>query len=155
MPLRYVSKEQLAFSIEGKPFGRGRCWGHGVAGKSAYAQMIKLGAKMAMAETKWELTTDAVYLVVVVYVLPLLRNRVLDKKKRIQPKDPSGLATGEPRLNRLVEIICKALAGLVYKSQTQIAGITIVKKFSTEPRVEVLVGKPKNYKELAYDMRNA
>ena len=155
MPLRYVSKEQLAFTIEGKPFGRGRSWGHGVAGKEAYAQLVKLGAKMAMAETKWKMTNDAVYLVIVAYVLPLVRNRVLDKKKRIQPKDPSGLATGEPRLNRMVEIICKALAGVVYKSQTQIAGITIVKKFSTEPRVEVLVGKPKDYKELAYDLRNA
>ncbi len=154
MPIRYISKEQLAFAVEGKPFGRGRSWGHGVSGEAAYTQMVRLGAKMAMCENKWELTKDAVYLVIVVYVIPTVLNRKIEKKK-IKPKCESGLVTGEPNIRRITDVITKALSGVVYKSPTQIVGLTIVKKFSTEPRVEVLVGKPKNYKELAYDLRNA
>ena len=33
--------------------------------------------------------------------------------------------------------------------------ISFVKKFAKEPRVEVLLGKPKSFKEMSYDLRNA
>lgn len=154
MPKRFLSENQLCFSVEGRPVAKGNLSGSGCYGKMQYKQLVRLGAKTAIAEQGWELTDGGIYIVIVVYVDAggQTTSKAL-KKKRL--KNDIMLAVREPRITLIAKYVVDALKGVVFKTVKQIVGMTVVKKYSAEPRIEVLIGKPKDYKELSHDLRNA
>lgn len=154
MPKRFLAEDQLCFSVEGRPVTKGNASDSAFRGKDDYIRIIKLGAKMAVAEQKWKLTEDGVYVVIVIYI-DIGKTFVTKETKKQMLKNDKILATKEPRATVIARHVMDAITGVVFKSIKQVVGITVVKKYSQEPRIEILVGKPKDYRELSNDLRNA
>lgn len=146
----------MTFAIEGRPLCRGRANGHGVAGGvKEFKQLVKLGAKTAMAEQGFKKTSDAVYIVIVVYLAAHFAERMHYAIAKERLKNDKLFATKAPNIERIASVIINSLKGVVVVQPKQVIGLTTVKKFAKEPRIEILIGKPKNFKELSHDLRNA
>lgn len=167
MPKRYLSSNQLVFCVSGRPLCGGKA---GIAmsgeigedgkikrglqgGRGVYANLIRLSAKMAMAEQGWRITDKGVYVIITIYLgLGSLARTPAEKKRAFNNEIP---ACREPAARRIAEIIIRDLTGLVYEKEAQVVGILVVKKYDRDERVDVLVGTVGNFKELVNDLRNA
>ncbi|MBR5172498.1 MAG: RusA family crossover junction endodeoxyribonuclease [Phascolarctobacterium sp.] len=156
MPIRFVSEEQLIFAVGGRALSRGNPAGHGISGGvKEFRTLVGLAAKMAMAEQGWKKTDKAVYMAITIYLAPSSAERMHYKPSVEKLANDKIFAIKSPNVERMATIIVNTLGGLVYEKSKQVVGLTVIKKFSKEPRVEVLVGKPNNFKEFMYDLRNA
>ena len=153
MPRRFYSDKQLAFSVSGRPLCQGNPNGSATgSGAKAYAALVKLSCKYAMAAQNWECTTDPLYMVITVNLGP---GKVQIKHLQESMLKGDILAARRPNVTRLSKVIIDALKGLAFVKEEQIVGLLVVKKYAKQQTVEVLLGAPKNYKELANDLRNA
>lgn len=156
MPIRYVSEKQLVFAVGGRPLSRGNPMGRGVKGGiKEFRQLIRLAAKFAMVEQGWERTDKAVYMAITVHLAPSAANRLHYQPNVEKLKNDKVFAIKSPNVERIATLVVNSLVDLVYDTAKQVVGLTVVKKFSKEPRIEVLIGEPENFKELMYDLRNA
>ena len=156
MPKRFLSEEQLTFAVGGRPLSRGNPCGHGVSGGvKEFRQLVKLAAKMAMVEQGWVKTDEAVYMAITIYLAPSSAERMHYKTSVEKLANDKLFAIKAPNIERIAATVINALTKLVYEKSKQVIGLTVVKKFAKEPRVEVLIGKPEGFKELIYDLRNA
>lgn len=156
MPKRFLSEEQLVFAVGGRPLSRGNPMGRGVSGGvKEFRQLLRIAAKMAMFEEGWVKTDQGLYMSIVIYLAPSSADRINYKPNQEKLKNDKVFAIKAPNVERIASTVINALTGLVYERSKQIVGLTVVKKFSKEPRVEVLVGKPLSFKELSHDLRNA
>lgn len=156
MPSRFLSKKQLVFAVGGRPLSRGNPMGHGVSGGiKEFKQLIRLAAKYAMAEQGWKISSKGLYMAITIYLVPSEVGRMHYKPNVEKLKNDKVFATKSPHVERTASAVTTALTGLVYEKSRQIVGLTVVKKFAKDPRIEVLIGEPESFKELANDLRNA
>ena len=156
MPKRFLTEEQLTFAVGGRPLSRGRSNGHGVSGGvREFGQLVKLATKMAMVEQGWKKTNEAVYAVIVIYLAAHYAERMHYTIAKERLANDKVFPLKAPNVDRMAKIVISALSGLAIEQPKQVVGLTVVKKFAKEPRVEVLIGKPKSFKEMSYDLRNA
>lgn len=156
MPKRFVAPKQLVFAVGGRPLSKGNPMGHGVSGgKKEFRQLIRLAAKMAMVAYGWEKTDKAIYMAITIYLSPCMAERLHYKPNIEKLKNHKVFALKSPNVERIASLIVNSLQGCAYESSKQVIGLTVVKKFAKEPRVEVLLGEPTDFKELVHDLRNA
>ena len=155
MTKRFFSKNQLVFTVEGRPLSRGNSMGHGVSGgASEFKQLVRLAAKMAMAEQGWKKTKKAVYMAIIIYLSPSEAKRLHYKPNIEKLKNDKIFAIKTPNIERIATVVVNALRGIVYDVGKQVVGLVTVKKYAKEPRIEVLIGEPEDFKELKHDLRN-
>ncbi len=153
MPYRFLSEKQLSFSVSGRPLCQGNPNGSAIGtGADAYAALVRMACKYAMAAQNWECTAEPLYLVVTVCLGP---GKVQIKHLQRSMLKGEILAARRPDVTRLSKVIIKALKGLAFEKETQIVGLLVVKQYAKEQKVGILLGAPKNYRELTYDLRNA
>lgn len=153
MPYRYLSDKQLAFTVSGRPLCQGALYGaQGGGGAKEYSAIVKLACKYAMSAQNWELETGPLYLVLTVCLGP---GKVQIKHLQESMLKGDILAVRRPNITRLSKVIIDALKGLAFEKESQIVGLLVVKLYTKQQKVEVLLGAPKNYRELSYDLRNA
>lgn len=156
MPIRYLADKQLVFAVGGRPLSRGNPMGRGVSGGiKEFRQLIRLAVKYAMAEQGWKLTDKAVYMAITIYLIPSETDRLHYKPNVEKLKNDKVFAIKSPNVERIATLVVNALQGIVYQKSKQVIGLTVVKKYAKDPRVEVLVGEPDNFRGLMYDLRNA
>lgn len=161
MPRRFQTKQQLAFTVPGKPlcsgmYGRRPAAEKKTGGRAAYINMVRLCAKSAIMEQGWEMPKEleAVYIVITIYCLPGRGYQHRGHKHELALQNKV-LAVRNPMLISFNKAIIAALKGILFAQEKQIVAMLTVKKFSADPRVEILVGKPQNLWELSNDLRNA
>jgi hypothetical protein len=93
--------------------------------------------------------------VIVVYLAAHFAERMHYTIAKERLKNDKLFATKAPNIVRIASVIINSLKGVVVVQPKQVIGLTTVKKFAKEPRIEILIGKPKNFKELSHDLRNA
>ena len=153
MPYRFLSDKQLAFTIPGRPLCQGAINETASGGGAkAYGAIIKLACKYAMAAQNWEREKGPLYLVLTVCLGP---GKVQIKHLQESMLKGDILAARRPNVARLSKVIIDALKGLAFEKESQIVGLLVVKRYTKQQKVEVLLGAPKNYRELSYDLRNA
>lgn len=160
---RFMS-EHMFFGIEGHPFYRGNRTRKSGLRNDEFKNLLKLSAKTAMSEFGWECTADAVYIIIILYIRHTRwseeprqgkegRKKTTYAQRRAELQ--SILVTQEPRMENILKVILNTLEGSVFKKKACVTASLVVKRYSTEPRIEIVIGKPKTYKELAHDIRNA
>lgn len=161
MPKRYVSEDQLAFTVMGRPLCCGNSCvmvsGERVAksfrgGAESYKALIRLSAKAAMAEQGWKMTDEGVYVVITLYLGHGVMAKPNEKKLAYSN---AVTATRLPTPRRITDVVMQVLRGLVFRRELQVVGLLVVKKYDRDERMDVLVGTAKNFKELVHDLRNA
>lgn len=158
MPRRYVSEKQLSFVIGGRPLCPGNTSSGGITkkgftgGSKTYQTLVRLSCKAAMVEQGWTKEEGPLYMVISIYF-----GFGHENLKHVQRDMLKGaiLPMRLPNITRLPRVVIQALKGIAFKSEKQIDGLLVVKRYSKEERVEVLIGAPKNIQELNYDLRNA
>lgn len=144
----------LEFTIAGRPLcgGRGEKGNGFGGGADAYKALIKLTAKQAMLMQGFKITKEPVYISIIVCV-----GIGSEKHPKIIKSMYKGeiIPNREPRLARLQNVILRTLKGIIYEKEAQIAGVLVSKQYAKEQCVSVLVGYPRNYKELIHDLRNS
>ena len=157
---RYLAPT-LEFVIAGRPLcggcngvikGRGEKGVRLGGSVDAYKALIRLSVKQAMLMQGWSLTKEPIYISLIVCV-GIGSERHPDIIRKMYKGEI--IPNREPRLTRLMNVIVKTLKGIVYAQEAQIAGEFIIKRYAKEERVEVLIGAPRNYKELTHDIRNS
>ena len=122
-------------------------------GVEAYINMIRMACKAAMAEYKWTITDEPLYIVLTLYI-PISRH--FKKKVSEEMYKAKAPCVRLPKIKNLIDVYMKAMCGLVFKKERQIAGMLVVKQYSKEETgVDVLIGKPENLRRMLYDLRNA
>ena len=158
MTRRILSEQTLEFVIPGKPLGSGSPVGsrklikqgiHNRQGADGYRSLISMIAKTAIAEQGWN---EPCYILVTIY-LGNMKN--LNKKQRAAFWESEALPTRRPTCSKILQHVMAALKGLAWKDDRQVVGVLVAKKYRKEEGVEVLLGYPKNWRELNHDLRNA
>lgn len=159
---RIFSEKTLEFVIPGRPLTAGapnkqkmlKEQGlHSRQGAKGYKSLIAMIAKTAVVNQGWEMTADKPYYILVTIYLGA--GSVHGKAKTEKLFKSGVLPTRRPSCNRILNLITSTLSGIVWTSLQQVVGVLVVKKYSKEEGVEVLVGSPKNWRELNHDLRNA
>lgn len=163
MPRRIFSNKVLQFTIPGRALcigateSRFRSENHGESqrlGEKGYIAIARFSAKSAVVEQGWEMVDDEpIYMIVTINVGPGSVMRRLPREKMWRGET---LATREPRLSNILQMLMTAFTGVVWKKKAQVVGSLLVKKYTKGSQcVEVLIGRPKNWGELNHDLRNA
>lgn len=164
MPYRFFSEKTLEFVIPGRPLQQGAPRNrvelqkeglHDTMGEGGYINLIRMVAKAAVVAQKWEIgANEPVYVVVTIY---LDRHNTTFIKPEIRKMIKRGtlLPIQRPDVNRISELVIKALKGIVWANNKQLVGLLVTKKYNQEEGVEVLVGNPKTWRELNHDLRNS
>lgn len=130
--------------------------GHsGGGGIKEFRQLIRMAAKFAIAEQGWTKSDKGVYMAITIYLAPSEPERLHYKPNVEKLKNDRVFAIKSPNIERIATLVVNALTDLVYDKAKQVIGLTVVKKFAKDPRIEVLIGEPESFKELIYDLRNA
>lgn len=162
MPYRFFSEKTLEFVIPGRPLGKGAPTHratrgeneHDLRGPESYKALIKMVGKYATLEQGWELNIDEAYYVLITINLGAGAINGGGQRRKLWAGEK--LATRAPDTDRILSLILNALAGIVWVKKRQVVGALVVKKYNKkEESVEVLVGSPKNWRELNHDLRNA
>lgn len=162
MTRRILSEQTLQFVVPGKPLSSGSPRGrkklkeeglHDRQGANGYRSLISMIAKVAIAEQGWELAdSEPCYLLVTIY----LGGGAIVVPSRQKPLwEGKVLPTRRPTCSKILQHVMAALKGLAWKEDRQVVGVLIAKKYRKQEGVEVLVGKPKDWRELNHDLRNA
>lgn len=153
MPCRYLSEKQLAFTVPGRPLCQGALNGKQGGGPEAYKAVVRLACKYAMAAQNWQYAKDEpLYLVLTVCVGTA---NARTKQTAQQMLKGEVLATRRPNVTRIGKVVVEALKGLAFANERQIVALLVVKRHTKQERIEVLLGVPKDFRELTYDIRNA
>lgn len=161
---RICSEQTLEFVIPGRPVCKGTRNSRRIASgldeggattANGYKSLIRMCAKAAIAARGgWEYTTkSAFYVVITIYVGP--EGRVLKSVENDMYKGKI-LPVREPRVDNIATYVMEALLGITWDRKAQVVGLLVAKKYNkTRQSVEVLIGNPKNWRELNNDLRNA
>lgn len=155
---RIVSEDVMQFTIPGRPLGSGRGLGYEGNGsylknRKAYMNIVKLAAKTAVSAYRWECLDAPVYVTLAIYLGPghELKPNVIKEMY----KNKNILVNRRPNMQALAEAVLTAFKGILFAKDGNVVGLLMVKKHAQEQRIEVQIGRPKNYGELSYDLRNA
>lgn len=120
--------------------------------KSQYMNIVRLMARTAMAQQKWEITDQPVYMVLTFYVNYAYAGRKADIEAIYESDVPP---TRTPKFHSVIPHYVKGFEGVVYKNASQIAGLLVLKRYTKGLEcVDILIGKPATFKELVNDIRN-
>lgn len=161
-----VVSERMEFTIPGRALTRGASKSrgqlaegeHDIVAKNGWKTRAAFAIKMAMLEYGWQYDEESsLYLVLVIRVgLGHLKHtdEVYGQIRRGEI-----LALRDPSCDRILRLFMDAAQGVLYKRKAQVIGTMVLRKFVTkkhkEEGVEVLVGRPNDWKELNHDLRNA
>lgn len=127
--------------------------------KEQFINVVKTYAKMACLEQGFQKKSNGepIYIFVVVRVgFGALNPRWSKHKEFIRrAKDGKELPVREPNTQRIMGYIQKALKGIAYSKDNQVVASCIIKRYEQVEGIEVLIGAPRNLKELYHDVRNA
>ena len=120
-------------------------------GEIQLTNLVRLYAKIAAAEQGWEFTDQSVYVVVTIYTK--LPRRFQGEEREAIIRDNVSVST--PIVHNSLRKYIKMLKGVLFKSEIQVACGLVIKKFTdNEEFVDILVGRPKNFEDMIYDIRN-
>lgn len=155
------SKEKIEFVVPGRPLCRG--YRKATAdepraknGGKTYQAIVGMIAKVAVLNSNWKYDeTSPVYVVVTVNLAT--PNESISKAKREAMLKNKTLPVRYPLIERILRVVLYSMRGIVYGSVKQVVGTTVVKRYckDDEQSIEVLVGKPANWGEMNYDLRNS
>lgn len=162
MTRRILSEKTLEFVIPGRPLGRGAHPNratrekdeHAMRGADSYKTLVKMIGKYAALEQGWQLDITQSYYILMTINLGAGSVQKVGRKEKLWSGEK--LATRAPDADRILSLILNALTGIVWVKKRQVVGILVAKKYNKkEEGVEILVGSPKNWRELNHDLRNA
>lgn len=163
MTRRILSEKTLEFVIPGRPLVTGSPKNrakrakneHELRGAQSYKALIKMVAKAAIAtQGGWELDIEQPYYILITINVGAGKVWASGEKQKLWSGEK--LATRSPDTDRILGLILRSLAGLVWVKKRQVVGSLVVKKYNKkEEGVEVLIGCPNNWRELNHDLRNA
>jgi hypothetical protein len=162
------SKEKIEFSIPGRPPCRGQRPGPREqesdykkkprkTTQNAYASVVAMIAKNAIATQNWNYDESSPVYIVITVNLPVPTSGVrVDRMERMRKNQE--LPVRYPQVDAIMRVIMYALCGVAYKNCKQIVSALVAKRYvksNDQQSVDVLVGKPENWGELNYDLRNS
>lgn len=137
------SPDEIRFTVPGEPQGKGRARVGTIAGKArmftpektvAYEGLIALAAQEQMNGSP--LITGPVMVEVIMHC-PVRPS--WSKKKQTQALAGEIYPTSKPDADNCLKAICDAMNKVVWIDDTQATDIHMRKRFSTNPRVDVIV----------------
>lgn len=167
MPYRLFSNKTLEFVVPGRILCQGAApnrWRRDPDEKqrndiTAYTSLIQAFAKSAVAQQGYSITRDeAVYIVLTLNVKPIKfvrRSKGFDVVTDMDAVKAQMAHMKAPNIGRITKLTLDALKGIAYVSRAQIVGLLVVKKFSKDEGLDVLVGVADGWRELNHDLRNA
>lgn len=119
--------------------------------KIQLTNLVRLNAKMAAAQQGWKITDQPIYIIVTIYSKPPLRFKGEARKTVLK----NGSCAGTPIAHNSLITYIKMLKGVLFENESQVACGLVLKRYTDkEECVDILVGKPKNFEEMIYDIRN-
>lgn len=137
------SPDEVRFTVPGEPQGKGRARVGTIAGKArmftpaktvAYEGLIAVVAQEAMSGA--DLFQGPVMVEVVMHC-PIRPS--WSKKKQAMALASEIYPTSKPDADNCLKAVCDALNGIVWRDDTQATDIHMKKRFSSTPRVEVII----------------
>lgn len=129
------------FTIPGKPCGKGRPRftksGHTFTPEKTanYETLVKLAFKQAYPDAEPIAAKTAVVAKITAY-FPIPQSA--SKKQRGKMAGGLVLPTTKPDTDNIAKIVLDALNGIAYHDDAQIAQLTVLKRYSDEPKVTVM-----------------
>lgn len=163
-----IVSERMEYTIPGRAIVKGSPPGRATRPegeteritKDGWKAKVAFATKMAMLEYGWEYDEESPFYIVLTIRVGLGHKMphapVLEKIRKGEI-----LPIREPNVDRILKLVLDALTGVVWKKKAQVIGTMVLRKYvnktkrGKEEGVEVLVGKPQNWKELNHDLRNA
>lgn len=133
----------MKFTIPGVPVGKGRPKfstfnGHAVAYTPEktvnYENLVKLSFQ-ASGEEPFGRETQLKAIILAYFPIP----KSTSKKKREEMQTDLILPTKKPDTDNIAKAILDALNGVAYYDDAQVVELHVVKKYSEEPRAEVMI----------------
>lgn len=158
---RFLSKEQIVFAIEGVVSTIGvapkKAEFKGTWGKAEYKKYMRHVIKSSAAQVGWEMATglEGLYVVVTILLPPGAGYWNVNKATTKMAYDNEVTAVRQPSVDAFLKNLLSCMEGIIFERKPQVVATLVVKEFSENPRVEVLVGKADNLKEVLNDLRNA
>ena len=163
---RFHCDDMVEFSIACRPIACGRKNSNNHSTEEAsrmvkgqFVNMVRAYAKAACLEQGFTLKSNGepIYIIAVVRVGFGALNPHWSKHKEFikRAKDGNELPVREPNTQRVMGYIQKALKGIAYSKDNQVVASCIIKRYEQVEGIEVLIGAPRNLKELYHDIRNA
>lgn len=162
-----IVSPRMEYTIPGRALTRGASKSrgqlaegeHDIVAKDGWKARAVFATKMAMLEYGWEYDEDAAYYVVLVIRVGLGKLKPRSYRWE-QIRHGEILPLRDPSVDRILKLFMDALMGVLWKRKAQVIGTTVFRKYVTKATketegVEVLIGKPSNWKELNHDLRNA
>lgn len=137
------SPDEVRFTVPGEPQGKGRARVGTIAGKARmftpaktvqYESLIALSAQEAMNGSA--IIEGPVMLEVIAY-MPIRDS--WSKKKRDAAHANEIVPTGLPDIDNCCKAICDGVNNVVWKDDRQVSDLHMKKRFSSTPRVEVII----------------
>lgn len=137
------SRDDLRFTVPGEPQGKGRARVGTIAGKArmftpprtvAYEGLIAMAAQEAMQGAS---PFTGPCMVEVFMYCPIRSS--WSKKKQAQALAGDIYPTSKPDADNCLKAVCDALNSIAWKDDTQATDIYMRKRFSSTPRVDVIV----------------
>lgn len=163
-----IVSERMEYTIPGRAIVRGSppCRATRPEGvtekvtKDGWKTRAAFATKMAMLEYGWTLDEESPFYIVLTIRVGLghktPRGPILEAIRRGEI-----LPIREPNVDRILNLTMDALTGVVWKKKAQVIGTMVLKKYINKTKrgkdegVEVLIGRPQDWKELNHDLRNA
>lgn len=137
------SPDEVRFTVPGEPQGKGRARVGTIQGKAmmftpaktvAYEGLIAVVAQEAMGGA--DLFQGPVMVEVTMHC-PIRQS--WSKKKQVAALAGDIYPTSKPDADNCLKAVCDALNGIVWRDDTQATDIHMKKRFSSTPRVEVII----------------
>ena len=126
----------MKFTIHGPPVGKARArvtrWGAYTPEKTInYENLVK---SIYAYEIKGPVHTGPLKMRIEAYFeIP----KAFSKVKRSEAEKGALMPTKKPDIDNIAKIICDSLNNIAYQDDTQVVELTVIKRFATDPRVEV------------------
>lgn len=139
----WASEETLEFSIPIIPVLNGK-----IDRDTRTKNIIRYVVDATVRSSEWTVTPDDL-----VYIVLTFNKKKTKKESQSNPDAEIGMSS--PNMLTATNTILKVFKGKIYLNDKQIVGLTLVRRYSDVNGVDVLVGKPKDWRELRYDLKNA
>lgn len=144
----------IEFVIAGTPLISGnRSKSLGCSGYAAeHYNLVRLTLKSIMAEQGWKITDKPIFLAITIYISVHDNNVPRETVKEMYKG--KHLVVHRPGVGSVIKGYIKCLKGILIKNEIQVVSAFVLKEYSRNERIEVLIGIPQTVKELKRDIRN-